>query len=626
MIKTPFGPLGYFTYKRTYARAIEGGGTEEFPQTIDRVINASNSQLGCGFSDGEKSELRDLLLNLKGSVAGRFLWQLGTSTVSNLGLMSLQNCALTVVDEPIRPFTWTFDALMLGAGVGYNIQKENVYQLPKVKAVSGIVRKDTNDADFIVPDSREGWVQLLEKVLTAYFITGKGFSYSTVCIRGKGAPIKGFGGVASGPEELCWGMTEISKILHARTGKKVRPIDVLDIMNIIGFVVVSGNVRRSAAIAIGDADDMLFLNAKNWSEGNIPNWRSMSNNSVICNDIKHLPEAFWHGYTGKGEPYGLINLKLARKVGRLGEERFDDIDGFNPCVEQGLKKDETCCLAELFLPNLSSFEEARRTAYYLYRICKHSLTLPCHSAETEGIVHKNMRIGIGVTGYLQATEEQRLWLPELYEYLRALDKDYSAQHGWPESIKLTTCKPSGTLSLLPGVTPGVHPGFSQYFIRRIRVASNSPLAEKCRASGYNVEFQKNFDGTSDKNTVVVEFPCKFPDGTVLAKDLSAVQQLDYVTRVQRDWSDNGVSVTVYYRLEELPDIREWLAKNYNKNLKAVSFLLHSEHGFVQAPYEEIDLDAYLKMSAKVRPIEGVSVGFDDMSDNLECSTGACPIR
>lgn len=628
MTNIPFGPLGYFTYKRTYARKLPGSEeTEEFEQTIDRVINSCNTQLGCSFTPSEQKEYKELLLNLKGSVAGRFLWQLGTDTVNKLGLMSLQNCALTVVDEPIRPFTWTFDALMLGCGVGYNIQKENVYQLPKVKHVKSIERKDTNDADFIVPDSREGWVQLLEKVLESYFITGKSFTYSTVCVRGKGAPIKSFGGTASGPEELCWGMAEIGKVLQAREGKKVRPIDVLDIMNIIGFVVVSGNVRRSAAIAIGDADDVLFLNAKNWSQGNVPNWRAMSNNSVVCNDIKYLPEAFWNGYTGDGEPYGLINLKLSRKEGRLGEERPDkNIVGYNPCAEQGLENKETCCLAELFLPRLKSLKEAQRMAYFLYRTCKHSLALPCHASDTQAIVHKNMRMGIGVTGYLQATEEQRSWLPAVYEYLRKVDKEYSAKQGWPESIKLTTAKPSGTLSLLPGVTPGVHPGFARYYIRRIRVASNSPLAELCRTNGYDVEFQKNFDGSNDNNTVVVSFPCELPEEAIVSKNLSAVQQLEYVNRVQKDWSDNGVSVTVYYKLEELAGIKEWLKKNYNKSLKAVSFLLHSEHGFVQAPYEEIDLDTYIKMNAKIKPIHSVNVNFGDVSDNLECASGACPVR
>jgi ribonucleoside-triphosphate reductase len=629
--KTPFGPIGYFTYKRTYSRKIDSNNpdspTEEFPQTITRALDACDAQLHCGFTPKERAELEGYLLQLKGSFAGRFLWQLGTSTVDKIGLLSLQNCAVTVVNEPVRPFTWVFDALMLGVGVGFNIQKEFVYELPKVKAAK-IVRLDSKDADFIVPDSRSGWVKLLENVMTAHFITGEGFSYSTVCIRGKGAPIKGFGGVASGPEELCWGMEEISKVLNARVGKKVRPIDVLDIMNIIGFVVVSGNVRRSAQIAIGDADDPLFMNAKRWDLGNIPNWRAMSNNSVVCSNITHLPESFWAGYEGNGEPYGLINLKLSKKVGRLGDTKHPDPDivGFNPCAEQPLADKETCCLAEIFLPNVTSKEELQKVATYLYRVCKHSLALPCHLKETEKIVHKHMRMGIGITGYLQATEEQKSWLPDTYEHLRAYDKEYSKAQGWPVSIKLTTCKPSGTLSLLPGVTPGVHPGYSRFFIRRIRVASNSPLADLCRSHGYPVEFQKNFDGTDDKNTVVVSFPCSFPEGTVFAKDVTAIQQLEYVVRLQKDWSDNAVSCTVYYRKEEMPAIREWLKKNYSTSLKSVSFLLHSEHGFVQAPYEEIDEATYLKLSAKVTPISSVEVKFDDMLESLECQSGVCPIR
>lgn len=629
MTKTPWGPVGYITYKRTYSRNLnDQGKKEEFEDTIDRIVKACRTQLKIDFDGSEEEELRGYLLGLKGMVAGRFLWQLGTKTVSKLGLFSLQNCAVTVVNEPIRPFTWAMDALMLGSGVGYNIQKEFVYELPKPKRVK-IVRQDTNDADFIVPDSREGWVSLLEKVLEAHFVTGKSFTYSTVCVRGKGAAIKGFGGVAGGAEELCWGMEQISTVINARAGKKIRPIDALDIMNIIGFVVVSGNVRRSAQLALGDADDLQFLNAKRWDLGGVPNWRAMSNNSVVCNDIAKLPSIFWEGYNGNGEPYGLINLKLSQSVGRLGDSRYPDpnVVGYNPCAEQSLEPYETCCLAEVFLPNIESKEELFRVVSMLYRINKHSLLLDCHHSETKAIVHKNMRMGIGVTGYLQATDKQRSWLAPTYEKLRKLDVDYSEKIGVAPSIKLTTCKPSGTLSLLFGCTPGVHPAFSQFFIRRIRIASNSELVNVCRKSGYTIEFQKNFDGTEDKNTVVVEFPCSYPLGTVLAKDTSAISQLEWVKKLQTDWSDNSVSCTVYYKKEELSEIKLWLNKNYDKSLKTVSFLLHTDHGFLQAPFEEISEEIYINMISKSLPIDSLeSMEMNDIKDELECSSGACPVR
>lgn len=634
--ETPFSSVGYITYKRTYARRLNeadpNSPTEEFEDTVNRVVGAANDQLNVGFTADEQDRLKKYLMELKGTVAGRFLWQLGTDTVGRLGGASLQNCAFKVVDTPVEPFTWAMDLLMLGSGVGYNIQKVNVDKLPTVNLdFKCPVRADVADADFIVPDSREGWVALLGKTLKAAFLAHKSgkqtFSYSTQLIRSKGAPIKGFGGTASGPEDLVWGIGKIGEILEKRAGRKLRPVDCLDIMNIIGAIVVAGNVRRSAQIAIGDPDDVEYLLAKRWDLGNIPSWRAMSNNSVVCHDIGDLHEFFWDGYEGKGEPYGLINLKLSRKIGRLGETEYPDPDvqGYNPCAEQSLADGETCCLAELYLPNITSKEEMLDVAKLLYRVNKHSLALPFHLKVTEEIVHKNMRMGIGVTGVLQATEEQKSWLNDVYKQLREFDKQYSQEHGFPTSIKLTTVKPSGTLSLLPGVTPGCHPAYARYMIRRIRISANHPLVQTCREHGYPVEFQQNFDGSEDHGTVVVSFPFRHPDHAVLAKDMTAIQQLETVKWLQEEWSDNSVSCTVYYRKEELPEIRKYLKKNYKNNHKSLSFLLHNEHGFKQAPLEEITKEQYDELVAKTRlitTIDSLDIGLDDS----ECASGACPIR
>lgn len=235
-----------------------------------------------------------------------------------------------------------------------------------------------------------------------------------------------------------------------------------------------------------------------------------------------------------------------------------------------------------------------------------------------------MRMGIGVTGYLQATEEQRTWLREAYEHLRAYDVRYSQERGWPVSIKLTTTKPSGTLSLLPGVTPGCHPGYARYMVRRIRLSSNSPLVSVIRDHGYPVEPVRNFDGTEDRTTVVAEFPFSYPEGTRLAKDMSAIDQLEVVRRLQTEWSDNAVSCTVYYRKEELPEIKEYLGKYYDKNFKSVSFLLHSEHGFDQAPLEEISEEEFEKRTRKTRLI--TSVNEAEFESTEECENGVCPVR
>jgi hypothetical protein len=212
-----------------------------------------------------------------------------------------------------------------------------------------------------------------------------------------------------------------------------------------------------------------------------------------------------------------------------------------------------------------------------------------------------------------------------YEYLRDFDERYSEIHNIPRSIKLTTVKPSGTLSLLPGVTPGIHPAYAQYMYRRIRMAAGHELVNICRNSGYPIEYVKNFDGTEDYNTVVITFPFAYPEGTKLAREMTALDQLKEIRRLQANWSDNSVSCTIYYRKEEIPAIRDYLSKHYRNNHKSLSFLLHSEHGFMQAPYEEITKEQYEELKAKVKPISTINEMLELSSDD-ECVNGACPIR
>ena len=297
----------------------------------------------------------------------------------------------------------------------------------------------------------------------------------------------------------------------------------------------------------------------------------------------------------------------------------------NKGAEQSLANGETCCLAEVFLPNITSFEELMDVVTLLYRINKHSLLLPSHQKVTEDIVHRNMRMGIGMTGIMQATEEQLGWLDECYRKLREYDVNYSQLLNVAPSIKLTTVKPSGTLSLLPGVTPGIHPAYAQYMYRRIRIANGHQLADLCRKHGYPVEYQRNFDGSEDRNTLVATFPFAYPEGTRLARDMTAIDQLKAIDHLQTVWSDNSVSCTVYYRKEELEDIKAYLASNYATRHKSLSFLLHSDHGFHQAPYEEVTKEQYDELVAKTTPITSIT-DIVELDTSDECASGACPIR
>lgn len=621
-----FNGLGEIVFLRTYSRKKENGDTELWHETLQRVINGA-IEIGAQLTDEEAEKLFDHCFNLRASFSGRSLWQLGTPLVKKLNATSLNNCYFTNI-EKIEDFELLFEYLMLGGGVGFSVERSKIHDLPKVKTGVAITHERSNDADIIVPDSRQGWKRLLHAVLKSYFHTGKSFSYSTILIREYGAPLNTFGGTASGPGALIDGIKDICGVMDNRVGKKLRSIDVLDICNIIGRIVVSGSSRRSAQIAMGDPDDVLFLRAKNWGSGNVPAWRANSNNSIYADYYEEIQPELWKGYDGTGEPYGLLNRRLARRYGRVGEVNVDNsIEGFNPCAEIALADGESCNLATLFLPNIESYEQFVEISTLLYKVQKQITRMDYPYEKTTSIVHKNARLGQSVTGILQCDPQKLEWLSPGYVALKEFDKNFSESNNIPASVRLTTVQPSGTLSLLPGVTPGIHPAYARFYTRRVRFGSSDPLVEACRKRGYKVQWDMGLDGREDHTRYVVDFPCESPEGSVLAASMTAVEQLDWVKKMQTEWADNAVSVTVYYRKEELPAIQEWLSKNYDKSVKSVSFLLHSDHNFVLPPYEEISEADYRKAIAKIdTSIPLVQRSFDGLIEMDDCATGACPIK
>jgi ribonucleoside-diphosphate reductase alpha chain len=250
--------------------------------------------------------------------------------------------------------------------------------------------------------------------------------------------------------------------------------------------------------------------------------------------------------------------------------------------------------------------------------------MPYLDRESDEITSRNMRLGLGVTGVAQALDKLE-WLDGTYRALREFDREWSADHGWPESKRLTTVKPSGTLSLLAGVTPGIHPGFARYHIRRVRMSVGDPLLKYCADKGYNVEWVHNLDGTKSDTTKLVEFPCEFPHGTMLAHHMTALGQMELQRTLQEEWSDNAVSATIYLKPGELEGVKEYLSKNWS-SMKSVSFLPHAAHGFSQAPLEEIEREDYESLQQRVSQSSLVpGAGESELLDE-ECLSGACPIR
>lgn len=626
----PWSTLAKVVYKRTYSRKLFpnaeghlGQRMESYADTVDRAI--MGNVRGHDVSQHEIDRLRYYMLERKAGPAGRGLWFSGTEAHFKIGGVALNNCWFVTSASWIS-FAIAADLLMLGGGVGMSVEHKYTSKLPKVKKGVVVLHKPTKDADFIVPDSREGWGELLHRTLEAFFVTGKGFTYSTVCVRGYGEPIRGFGGTASGPLPLIELISNICSILVSREGRSARPIDAADLLCAIGSMVVAGNVRRSAIIIIGDAYDKDYLKAKRWDLITIPKYRAYANWSVNCEDIEDVHPLFWKTYE-HGEPFGIVNMTNIRKYGRMGELRKDTAEGVNPCGEATLEPFEPCNLQDIDLPNLDSEEEFVEAARLMQRWGKRVTMEEYHIPEVAEVIKRNRRIGTSITGCLQSPLFNPDTLDRVYAAIRDEDRTYSKELGVCESIRNTTLKPSGTKSKMDDVDgEGIHCGFSRYAIQRVRFAQNDQLLPLLREAGHHMEPLINLDGTLDHGTIVVDF-YKHADPQLPCADegFDTWKQLDALLMAQRHWSDQAVSVTVYYKRDEIERIKGWLVENL-KNLKTISFLCHSDHGFKQAPKEAITKEQYERAVVKLKPVDVDGAGDGDVLQGTECEGGACPIR
>jgi len=611
--KVPWGPLGYVTYKRTYARRLnefEPGatGTEEWWQTVRRVIEGMfNMQkkhvyaLGLEWNDSKAQRTAkdafDRLFFLKWTPPGRGLWMMGTKFVEERTAAGLYNCAFrSTKDLPFKGgylFAWMMDALMVGIGVGFDTEGANSILIKEPQY--------TNET-CVIDDSREGWVDSVQTLLDGFYFSAKVPEFDYSAIRPEGAPIRGFGGTASGYGPLKELHESLTELYSGKIGKYISSIDIVDTENLIGRCVVAGNVRRSAALAMGRHDDKHYLQMKNDQE-KLYHHRWGSNNSF--NAIVGM-DYTWHAEQSQknGEP-GYIWLNNARTRGRFKEpERYDDINvaGFNPCVEQQLEDAELCCLVETFPAKHDDLEDYLKTLKIAYLYGKTVTLSNTHWPETNAKMLKNRRIGLSQSGVIQAFNKfgRRTiynWCDQAYEHVKQLDEEYSNWFCIPKSIRTTSIKPSGTVSLLNGSTPGIHFPESEYYIRRIRFSKDSELLEVLRNSGYNVE-----DDKYSPNTAVVDFPIREPYFEKSKKDVSLWEQLEIAAQYQHYWADNSVSVTVTFKPEEANQIKSAL-EMYETRLKAVSFLRYEETGYVQAPYESITKERYEELSMKTKPIQ-----------------------
>tara|TARA_Y100001963_G_C6777703_1_gene448171 strand:- start:784 stop:2751 length:1968 start_codon:yes stop_codon:yes gene_type:complete len=614
--EVPWGPLGYVTFKRTYSRRLsefdpEQEGTEEWWQTCRRVIEGMFDiqkehvvRLGLEWNDQKAQrtakDAYDRLFNLKWTPPGRGLWMMGTKFVTERTGAALFNCAFrSTADLSTKGgyiFGWIMDALMVGVGVGFDTKGAGTITIREPQY--------TNDT-LVIDDSREGWVNSVQILLDGFLFGGKVPKFDYSAIRPLGALIHGFGGTSSGPDPLIELHGNLTELFADKIGELITSVDIVDIENLIGRCVVSGNVRRSAALALGAHEDIHYLEMKNDQE-KLYHHRWGSNNSY---NAPVGMDYSWHAgqVQENGEP-GTIWLENARAYGRFKDGvTYDDAEvvGFNPCVEQSLHNAELCCLVETFPAKHDDYEDYLRTLKCAYLYGKTVTLVNTHWPETNAKMLKNRRIGLSQSGIVQAFKKhgRRVmldWCDNAYGYVKELDTEYSNWLCVPRSIKMTSIKPSGTVSLLNGSTPGIHFPEDEYYIRRIRFSNISPVLAALKEAGYTIE-----EDAYSPNTSVVEFPVKEEHFTKGKRDVSMWEQLEIAAQYQHYWADNAVSVTVTFKGEEANQIKSAL-EMYETRLKAVSFLKLSETGYKQAPYEPISKQKYEAMKKAIKPLQRIN--------------------
>jgi adenosylcobalamin-dependent ribonucleoside-triphosphate reductase len=632
--EVPWGPVGYVTFKRTYARRLEefeegATGTEEWWQTCRRVIEGMFDiqkrhafMIGIEWNDAKAQktakEAYDRLFNLKWTPPGRGLWMMGTKFDYERTGAGLFNCAFrstkNVADKGGYLFAWMMDALMVGIGVGFDTLGAKSFTVKEPQW--------TNDT-LLIEDSREGWVNSVHILLDGFILGKKVPKFDFSAIRGKGEPIRGFGGTSSGAGPLIELHDNLKELLEPKIGEPIESVDIVDIENLIGRCVVAGNVRRSAALAIGQFDDKEYLTMKNDQE-KLYHHRWGSNNSF---EAKVGMDYTWHAEQSQanGEP-GYIWLDNARYYGRMKDgKRYDDLKvmGFNPCVEQQLEDAELCCLVETYPAKHDNYEDYIKTLEIAYMYGKTVTLINTHWPETNAIMLKNRRIGLSQTGVVQAfnkfgRRKMFQWCDDAYDHVQKLDKEYSDWLCVPRSVRMTSIKPSGTVSLLNGSTPGIHYPENEYYIRRIRFATNSKLLPALEEAGYKIE-----KDAYSPNTMCVEFPVKEPFFKKGKKDISMWEQLEIAAQYQYYWADNSVSITVTFQDHEKDEIKDAL-EMYEARLKAVSFLKYEETGYQQAPYEPITQKEYEAMVKKITPIKKIETDEGGVGSRY-CTTDKCEI-
>ena len=638
MSNTIKNPYENFIALSRYARWLEEENRREtWGETVDRYFRFMVIQLRekHGYVPNDKilAELRDAVFNRNVMPSMRSVMTAGPALEREN--VSGYNCAFLPVDNA-RSFDEAMYILMCGTGVGFSVEYKYINKLPPLPETL-----EKSSTTVIVGDSKEGWAKAYREFLGLLW-AGQIPQIDVSKVRPAGARLKTMGGRSSGPQPLVNLFDFTVQIFKGALGRSLKPIECHDIMCKIGEVVVVGGVRRSAMISLSNINDIEMAAAKsgNWWEKN--SQRSLSNNSVAYSRKPEMAQfiAEWKSlYDSKSGERGIYNVAAAQaQAAKYGRRSADIHYGTNPCSEIILRPYQFCNLSEVVLREKDTVEDVANKVRLASILGTWQSTLTDFKYIRKiwkDNTEEERLLGVSLTGQFghkffsgqEGTEKLSLVLDRLRMLAVETNVEEAEKIGIPSSAAVTCVKPSGTVSQLVGVSSGMHPWHSDYYIRTVRGSKNDPISQFLKDSGIPTED----DVMKPNETYVFSFPVKSPSHAITRDKLTALQQLEIWLTYQRHWCEHKPSITVSVKEEEWMEVGAWVYKHFDE-VSGISFLPYSEHTYVQAPYQEVEKEQYLALEEKMpKNIDWNALSLYELEDSttgsqaLACVSGECEI-
>ena len=637
-------PLGEFVYLRTYAKWIPSEGRREtWIETVDRYVSFMRENLGTKLTEKEYAEVRMGILKQEVMPSMR-LMQFSGEAARRCNSCAY-NCTFTAPVK-LEDFAEIMYLSMQGCGVGFAVESQNVEQLPQIKKQMG-----SKLPTHTILDSKEGWCDALTLGLTTWY-AGKDIAFDFSHIRPAGARLKTMGGKASGPEPLQSLLAFARERVLRRQGRRMRAIDVHDVICKIGECVVAGGVRRTAMISLSDLDDVEMRDAKKGQFYMTDPHRAVSNNSAVYEmqptNAELMDEWVALMKSGSGER-GIFNrgslavtfpkrrTEYFKKIGFIGEDGVvRGSIGTNPCAEIILQSKQFCNLSEVIARANDTEASLLRKARLAAILGTYQSTLTKFgyiSKDWTDHCRSERLLGVSVTGQWDSpVARQAEVMRKVRDIAVKTNATYAKRFGVEQSMAVTAVKPSGTVSQTFNCASGIHPRHAPYYIRRVRISATDSLFKMMRDQGvtYYPEVGQSME---EANTFVLEFPVKAPDHSKEAKfkdDLTALDQLEYWKRVKLNFTEHNPSATISVGEDEWIGVVGWVQKNWDI-IGGLSFLPRSNHVYRLAPYETITEKEYEERMSRFPKVDYSKLfayerqDESDMKKELACASGTCEI-